>query len=53
VGTGIFPLDARLGLLPSKHSPHIVHCLVRLGTCLPFEQVPALAQVLLGVAVSA
>jgi hypothetical protein len=42
-----------LGLLPSKYSPHIVHCLVRLGTCLPFAQVPALAQVLLGIAVSA
>jgi hypothetical protein len=31
----------------------VVRGLVRLGTCLPFEQVPALAQLLLGVAVSA
>jgi hypothetical protein len=31
----------------------VVRCLVRLGTCLPFAQVPALAALLLGVQVSA
>jgi hypothetical protein len=50
---GFFPLDDRLGLLPrSTFSPRVHACLVRLGTELPFERVPELARLLLGVRVS-
>ena len=52
-GRGFFPLDERIGLLAhSTFSPRLYQCLVRLGTELPFERVPALAQLLLGVHVS-
>jgi hypothetical protein len=37
---GFFPLDEALGLLPSQGSPRWVEAVVRLGTLLPFEQVP-------------
>jgi hypothetical protein len=47
-----FPLDERLCLLPSQFSPFLVQCLVRLGTIMPFEQVPALLVFLTGVHVS-
>jgi hypothetical protein len=47
------PLDERLTLLPrSTFSPRVHQCLVRLGTELPFERVPAVAKLLLGVIVS-
>jgi hypothetical protein len=52
-GRGFFPLDERIGLLAhSTFSPRIYQCLVRLGTELPFERVPELARLLLGVHVS-
>jgi hypothetical protein len=41
VGPGFFPLDEELQLGSSAFSPHVVESLVRLGTWLPFEQVPA------------
>lgn len=40
-------------LAHSTFSPRVHQCLVRLGTELPFERVPALAHLLLGVLVSA
>jgi hypothetical protein len=46
------PLDEELGLLPSSFSPFIHQCIVRLGTLLPFEQVPEQVAALLGVQVS-
>lgn len=39
-GRGIFPLDEELALLPGSYSPFVHESLVRLGTWLPFEQVP-------------
>jgi hypothetical protein len=53
VGRRFFPLDERLALLSSHFSPFLVECMVRLGTLLPFEQVPALLAFLTGVHVSA
>jgi hypothetical protein len=54
VGRAFFPLDERIGLLAgSAFSPRLHACLVRLGTELPFERVPELARMLLGVVVSA
>jgi hypothetical protein len=53
VGRVFFPLDERIGLLArSTFSPRVHQCLVRLGTELPFERVPELARLLLGVIVS-
>lgn len=53
MGRVFFPLDERIGLLPhSTISPRVYQCVVRLGTELPFERVPALARLLLGVNVS-
>lgn len=52
MGPGFFPLDNRLGLLSGHFSPHLVQIIVRLGTLLPFEQVPALLAFLCGVHVS-
>src|SRR5437764_7691653 len=52
-GRGFSPLDERIGLLAhSTFSPRIYQCLVRLGTEVPFERVPELATLLLGVQVS-
>jgi hypothetical protein len=53
VGRRFFPLDERLALLSSHFSPFLVECMVRLGTLLPFEQVPALLAFLTGVQVTA
>jgi hypothetical protein len=52
VGRGFFPLDEELGLLPTSFSPFIHQCIVRLGTILPFEQVPEQLAFLTGVRVS-
>ncbi len=50
---GFPPLDERLALLPhSTFSPRVHQCLVRLGTELPFERVPELARLLVGVTVA-
>jgi hypothetical protein len=52
-GRVFFPLDERIALLAhSTFSPRIYQCLVRLGTEVPFERVPELARLLLGVHVS-
>lgn len=54
MGTGFSPLDETLGLLPEHHfSPRLVEGIVRLGTALPFGQVPALIAHFTGVMVSA
>jgi hypothetical protein len=34
------PLDEELALRPGRYSPYLQQCVVRLGTWLPFEQVP-------------
>lgn len=49
VGPAFFPLDDRLCLLPGQFSPYLMQCMVRLGTVIPFEQVPALLLFLTGV----
>lgn len=52
-GRAFSPLDERIGLRAhSTVSPRLYQCLARLGTELPFERVPALAKLLLGVQVS-
>jgi len=51
-GPVFFPLDERCKLLPGQFSPHLVEAIVRLGTALPFEQVPELLVFLTGVHVS-
>jgi hypothetical protein len=47
-----FPLDERLGLLPTCYSPFLVEAMVRLGTRLPFAQVAEEFASLFGVSVS-
>ena len=47
------PLDNRLGLLPGQFSPFLIQAIVRLGTALPFEQVPDLLAFLTGVHIAA
>lgn len=39
---GFFPLDETLDLLPGHYSPYLIEAITRLGTHLPFHQVPAL-----------
>jgi hypothetical protein len=51
VGRDVFPLD-ELALVPSTFSPFIHQCIVRLGTLLPFDQVPEQLAALTGVTVS-
>jgi hypothetical protein len=41
VAPGFFPLDEELGLTGSGYSPFVHASIVRLGTWLPFERVPA------------
>ena len=53
MGRVFFPLDEPRALLPTAYSPFLVEAMVRLGTLLPFEQVPAELAFLLGVGVSA
>lgn len=52
VGRGFSPLDEELALLPSSVSPFIHQCIVRLGTLVPFTQVPEQLAALVGVTVS-
>lgn len=52
VGPDFFPLDEELGLLPSHFSPYVVQSIVRLGTLIPFEQVPEQLDFQVGVSVS-
>ena len=51
-GSGIFPLDEELGLLPGHLTPHAHECLVRFGTWMPFEKAVAELQFSLKVTVS-
>lgn len=52
MGTGFFPLDETLGLLPGQHfTPWLVESIVRLGAALPFAQVPPLLAHFTGVTV--
>ncbi len=52
-GGGFFPLSEELDLLSKHFSPYLLECIVRLGTLIPFEQVPSLLHFLTGVHVSA
>ena len=51
-GGVFFPLGEELALLGKHFSPYLMQCIVRLGTLLPFEQVPSLLHFLTGVHVS-
>jgi len=52
--TGFSPLDERLGLLPDSHfTPGLVAGMARLGTLIPFGQVPGIMQHFTGVTISA
>jgi hypothetical protein len=54
VAAGFSPLDERLGLLSgSRLTPRLIEGIVRLGTHLPFAQVPPLIQHFTGVVVDA
>lgn len=53
MGRVFFPLDERIDLLPGAFSPRLVEIMVRLGTIMPFEQVPELLVFLTGVQVTA
>jgi hypothetical protein len=48
-----FPLDERLDLLPGHYSPYLIEAITRLGTHLPFGQVPELIAFFCRVPVSA
>ena len=50
---GFFPLDDRLGLVPGQFSRFLMQVIVRLGTALPFEQVPDVLALVTGVRVCA
>jgi hypothetical protein len=52
VGTGFSPLDERLQVLPPGWSPWVVEAIVRLGSWLPFEQVPEALAFCAGVTIS-
>jgi hypothetical protein len=39
---GFFPLDEQLGLIPGRFAPRLIEGMVRLGTWMPFGQVPEL-----------
>lgn len=52
MGRVFFPLDEDLALLPGSFSPFLHQCIVRLGTLIPFDQVPEQLAALLGVTVS-
>ena len=53
VNWGFPPLDERLDLLPGHYSPILIEGIVRLGTHLPFHQVPALIAFFYRVPISA
>ena len=53
VGPGFSPLDEEWDLAPGRYSPWVLECIVRLGTWLPFEQVPEALAFLARVSVSA
>ncbi|MBA2556227.1 MAG: zinc ribbon domain-containing protein [Chloroflexi bacterium] len=52
-GTGLFPLDERLGLGAGRTwTPRLIEGIVRLGAALPFAQVPPLLAHVTGVSIS-
>lgn len=52
-GTGFFPLDAELGLLPNhRFTPRVEEVVARLGVSVPFAEAAALLRAMLGVQVS-
>ena len=53
VAPGFFPLDEELALAGTRYSPFLHASIVRLGTWLPFERVPAVLGHFTGVPVSA
>jgi hypothetical protein len=53
VAPGFFPLDEELGLSAAQLSPWLVEATVRLGTWMPFEQVPAALAFFSGVQIDA
>ena len=53
MGRVFSPLDETLELTPSHFSPFLMEGMVRLGTCLPFAQVPAMFHFFTGVQVNA
>ncbi len=50
-GTGIPPFDEQLGLVPGRFSPRLIEGVVRLGTWMPFDQVPEMLAFFTGVRV--
>lgn len=47
-----FPLDEELGLVPGRLSPGLQQAVARLGAALPFGQVPAIMELLVGVSLT-
>lgn len=47
-----FPLDEELALVPGRLSPALHQAVVRLGAALPFGQVPAILELLVGVSLT-
>src|SRR5579875_2967631 len=52
VGSGFFPLDEELGLLPGSLSPQVQDHLSRLAVWMPFERAAQMLAALCGVQVS-
>jgi hypothetical protein len=53
VARGFFPLDEQLGLVPGQFAPRLIEGMVRLGTWMPFGQVPEVFAFFTGVCVDA
>lgn len=53
MGRGFFPLDEQLALVAGQFAPRLIEGIVRLGTWLPFGQVPELFAFFTGVRVDA
>jgi hypothetical protein len=53
VARGFFPLDEQLGLVPGQFAPRLVEGIVRLGTWMPFGQVPEMLAFFTGVRLDA
>lgn len=52
VAPSFFPLDEELELLPGRLSPGLQQAVTRLGASLPFGQVPAIVEMLVGVSLT-
>jgi hypothetical protein len=53
VGQGFFPLDEQLGLESGQFAPRLIEGIVRLGTWMPFGQVPEMLAFFTGVGINA